>query len=408
MARVEGRRGPGRARRGGRSLAAASAGLAGLALALWWSPAISSAAGRAAAPTAYVTNVQLTSLSVYSGATLVGSVPNVGSGPAGIAIDPTGTRAYVTDYGFIDQPSTTVTPVDLAKDRALPPITVGVGPLAIAIPPQGKFAVVTLQGTGAQPGHQAVEINLRSRAVSPPVEVGTNPQSLAITPDGQTAWVASLSSAEITPVSLTWPPRAGTPIPLPGTAPDAIAISPDGRTAYVADAEGATLIPVDLATGTAGTPLDLVCHAAGDPGCTPHAVVLSPNGRTADVAAAGSGDVMVVRLPALTVARVLPAGGYPDALGLSGRWLFVADGASNTMTVYTGLRSSKTVGGVTYPFGVAVVPGSASGAGSVAAPAAPAAPAASAATGHAGLAPGGIGTAPVPAPPAPFYGAPAG
>lgn len=308
-------------------------------------------------PTAYVTNSQLSSLSIYTGARFAGSIPKVGRGPTSIAVTSTGSTAYVADYGFFDHPAHTVTPVDLDTGRALRSIRVGTGPLAIALTPGDRFAVVTLQGTASSPGHQIREIDLATRAVSAPVDVGLNPQSLAITPDGTTAYVADFSSAEVTPVDLTsWPPRALPPIPLPGTAPSGIAISPGGTTAYVLDAENATVIPISLPSGTVGPPLDLVCHMQGDPGCTPHAIVIAPDGRTAYVAAAGSGDVMLLNLPSLTVEGVVEVGAYPDALGLSGRWLYVANGASNDMSIFSGLRSPVTVGGVTYPYGVAVVP----------------------------------------------------
>ena len=70
----------------------------------------------------------------------------------------------------------------------------------------------------------------------------------------------------------------------------------------------------------------------------------------------------MLNLPSLTVAGVVETGAYPDALGLSGHWLYVANGASNTMSVFSGLKSPRTVGGVTYPFGVAVVQKTGSGA----------------------------------------------
>jgi DNA-binding beta-propeller fold protein YncE len=313
-------------------------------------------------PTAYVTNSQLNSLSIYKGAHLAGTVPNVGSGPTGIAINSTGTTAYVADFGFFDTPSYTVTPVDLASGQALTPIKVGTGPLAIALTPNDRFAVVTLQGTASHPGHEAREINLRTGAVSPRVPVGTNPQSVAISPDGTRAYVAALASAEVTPVALAvWPPRALPPIQLPGTSPNGIAIAPDGRTAYVLDSTNATVIPISLPSGKVGQPLDLVCHAQGDPGCTPHAIVISPDGRTAYVAAAGSDDMMLLNLNPLSVAGVVQVAGYPDAIGLSGRWLYVANAASNTMSIFKRLETPRTVAGVTYPYGVAVVPGSAAG-----------------------------------------------
>jgi DNA-binding beta-propeller fold protein YncE len=318
--------------------------------------ATTSSAAVSAPPTAYVTNNQLTTVSIYDGNQFTGTIEHVGSGPAGIAIDSRTSTAYVADYGFLDQPAHTVTPFNLSAGTADAPIKVGAGPLAIAIRHGDRFALVTLQGTAAQPGHTVREINLATRAVSPAVDVGLNPESLAITPDGTTAYVAAFGSAEVTPVDLTaWPPRALPSIPLPGTAPRAIAISPNGQTAYVLDASNATIIPISIPSGTVGQPVNLVCHKEGDPGCTPSAIVISGDGSKAYVSAAGSGDVIVLSLPSLTVSQVLEAGGYPDALGLSGGWLYVANAASETMSIFSGLRSPQTVGGVTYPFGIAVV-----------------------------------------------------
>jgi len=316
-------------------------------------------AATSALPTAYVTNSQLTSLSVYSGATFAGTISNVGSGPTGIAIDPSTEEAYVADYGYSNEPAHTVTPVDLRTGTPGQPIAVGTGPLAIALTPNGSDAVVTLQGTASRPGHQIREIDLATGAVSAPVRVGTNPESLAITPDGTMAYVAGFSSDEITPVNLmTWPPVAETPIALPpGASPRAIAIAPDAKRAYVLDADHATVIPINLATRHVGTAVSLVCQAQGDPGCTPDAITISPDGRTAYVAAAGSSDLLLLSLPSLSVAAVAQTGGYPDGLGLSGKWLYVANGASNTMSVFSGLSSPRTLGNVTYPFGVAILPG---------------------------------------------------
>lgn len=333
----------------------ATAGLLGLTV---WSVPSGAGNGTSNLPTAYVTNSQLSSVSVYVGASFAGTLQNVGSGPTGIVINSAHTTAYVADYGFLDQPSRTVTPIHLGTGKAGVPITVGSGPLAIALAPGDRFAVVTLQGTASHPGHQMREINLATRAVSAPVNVGLNPESIAVTPDGTKAYVAAFGSAQVTPVDLTTrPPRALAPIRLPGTAPRAIAISPDGRHADVLDAENATITPISLPSDKVGTPASLVCHMAGDPGCTPSAIVVSPDGRTAYIAAAGSADVIMVSLPSLSVAGVVETGAYPDALGQSGQWLYVANGESNTITAFSGLGSPRTIGGVTYPFGVAVVPG---------------------------------------------------
>ena len=65
---------------------------------------------------------------------------------------------------------------------------------------------------------------------------------------------------------------------------------------------------------------------------------------------------MVLNLHPLSVKGVVQVGTYPDAVGLRGRWLYVANAESNTMSILKGHRTPSTVGGVTYPYGVAVRP----------------------------------------------------
>ena len=310
------------------------------------------------APTVYVTNSQLNTVSVIQGTQLVHTIPHVGQGPVGIAVTPDHSTAYVADFGFFDKSSHTVTPIDLHTWLPGTPIGVGAGPMEIAITPDGTTAVVTLQGSSRRAGHNVVTIDLATRAVSAPIDVGLYPESVAIAPDGKTAYVGAFGSAQVTPVDLTTSPaHAETPIPLPGSSPRAIAISPDGATAYVLDAANASITPIDLATGTPGAPVDLVCHQFGDPGCTPDAIVIDKAGTTAYVAAAGSSDVIVLSLPSLTVERVMATGGYPDALGLTPGWFYVANGASNSVSVFRGGRQPVSVPGLDYPIGIAVVPG---------------------------------------------------
>lgn len=331
-------------------------GAVGPASAGWSAVDQASAASR---PTTYVTNSQSDTVTVVSGTAIAGTI-RVGNGPVGIGLTPDRTMAYVADYGFLDEPSQTVTPLNLGTRKAGRPIRVGSGPMAIAV--DSQLAVVTLEGTSAQPGHQVVVIDLASRKVSAPIEVGLNPESLAISPDGETAYVAAFGSAQVTPVSLaTSPPQAESPIPLPGTSPRAIAISKDGTTAYVLDTTNSTVIPVSLASRSVGAAVPLHCSKMGDPGCTPTAIAIGPNGNDAYVAAAGSGDVMELSVPSLSVVRVLPTGGYPDALGLVPGWLCVANGASNSLTVVH--HRTHSVSPFSYPFGVAVVSGAAGGSG---------------------------------------------
>ena len=138
-------------------------GLAGILGTLGTASASWSAAGRTSAastPTTYVTNSQSDTVTVVSGTAIAGSV-RVGNGPVGIALTPDRTMAYVADYGFLNKPSHTVTPVILGTGKVGRRITVGAGPMAIAV--DSQVAVVTLEGTAARPGHQVVVIDLASR-----------------------------------------------------------------------------------------------------------------------------------------------------------------------------------------------------------------------------------------------------
>ena len=275
-------------------------------------------AGTKPTPTAYITNYQQGTVSVLHGAKVVGTISGVGIGPAGIALAPGDETAYVANFGYLNEPGDTVTPIDLATRTAGTPIIVGSGPFAIRITSNGKYAVVTLLGVGSAEGDEVVRINLADGSVSKPIKVGEGPQSLAISPDGTTAYVgsygASSADASITPVDIVGPhPHALPPIAIKGAAPSALAMAPDGNTLYMTHAEGAQLVPI-------------------------------------------SADVLKVSLPQLAVLNVTPTGGYPDGVGVANGWLYIANAASNDATVsHDGtIVGSPSIG--EYPLGVAVVP----------------------------------------------------
>ena len=322
----------------------------------WFTP---TAARQTAAPTAYVTNYQSATISVLHSAKVVGTISGVGPGPTGIALVPGTSTAYVADFGYLNAPGDTVTPVDLATGTAGSPITVGTGPFAIRITPDGLYAVVNLLGVGATKGDQIVRITLATGIVSKPVKVGSTPESLAISPDGSTAYVGSYgtstANASITPVEIETPtPKALPKIPIPGTAPSALAFAPGGQTLYVTDAVGAQLIPVSIPSETIGQGLGLICTKEGDPGCTPEGLTINSKGTTAWITAAGSGDVLKVNLEKFAVADVITTGGYPDGVGVTDGWAYTANAASNDVTVVHNGSVVATASVGEYPLGVVV------------------------------------------------------
>jgi DNA-binding beta-propeller fold protein YncE len=323
----------------------------------WLAP---TAARQSPAPTAYITNYQSGTISVLHGAKIVGTISGVGPGPTGIALVPGTSNAYVADFGYLNSPGDTVTPVDLATGTTGSPITVGSGPFAIRITPDGLYAVVNLLGVGAPKGDQIVRITLATGAVSKPVKVGSGPESLVISPDGSTAYVGSYgtstANAVITPVEIETPtPKALPKIPIPGTAPSALVIAPDGQTLYVTDAAGAQLIPISIPSDTVGQGLGLICTKQGDPGCSPEGLAITPKGATAWITAAGSGDVLKVNLEQFAVVHVSATGGYPDGVGVTDGWAYTANAASNDVTVIHDGSVVATPSVGEYPLGVVVV-----------------------------------------------------
>jgi len=65
----------------------------------------------------------------------------VGSGPYGVAVNPAGTLAYVTNGG-----GDSMSVIDLATNRVSATIGVGANPRGVAVNPAGTLAYVTKHG----------------------------------------------------------------------------------------------------------------------------------------------------------------------------------------------------------------------------------------------------------------------
>lgn len=191
-----------------------------------------------------------------TGAQQVGSAIGVGRFPDAIAVNRSGTMAYVANYA-----SNTVTPIDLRTDTALAPIHAGSGPSAIAIAPDGKTAYVADAGSGGTLGDTVTPIDLATNKPGSPITVGPGPQGIVVSPDGKTAYVADAGAIiagqsgavgnTVTPIDLATK-KALHPITV-GNAPLGVAISPDGSTVFVTNLNSESVTPISTATGVAGS-----------------------------------------------------------------------------------------------------------------------------------------------------------
>jgi DNA-binding beta-propeller fold protein YncE len=264
-----------------------------------------------------------------------GGVP-VGSSPFALAIDPTGSTAYVANNA-----SGTVTPVTVSTTSAEATLCMPTGncsqggdpntaPEAVAVTPGGTAAYV------ANSGENSVSVisitNGTAKVVSPQISSSSFsfPDAIAITPDGKTAWVANFGSGTVVPVSIP-SGRVGTPVTV-GLDPTALAITPDGRALLVADSGDGTVTDVSLTTGTTNT-FRLEPTANGF--VTPHAIAISPDGSTAYVTDTANNVVVPVAIDTDTAGEPVPVGTYPVAVVVSpdGSQAYVADEFSDQISV---------------------------------------------------------------------------
>jgi DNA-binding beta-propeller fold protein YncE len=127
------------------------------------------------------------------------------------------------------------------------------------VPPNGTAYVINSGGGTVTP------IDLATSTAEKPIDVSGEPVTMAIAPDGKTAYVGSgaatagaepTSEQTMTPIDLATN-TAGKPINLQ-QPPDAIVITPDGKTAYVINGfPSRTVTPIYLATGTPEKPITL-------------------------------------------------------------------------------------------------------------------------------------------------------
>ncbi|HEY5245746.1 MAG TPA: hypothetical protein VIJ60_08770, partial [Acidimicrobiales bacterium] len=181
----------------------------------------------------------------------------------GTAGTPVGGVALVANFA-----DGTVTPIDLATMQAGPAVSAGSEPDAVGIVPAGTGPATALVADFGS--DTVIPVDLATMADGPPVGVGGNPTGMAVAADG-TAWVVGGNT--LTPLSsppgstsadavgpATPPPAftAGSPLALPHLG-EAVALQ-GTTTAWVALQDG-TLAPVDLASGHVGTAV----HVGGRP-----------------------------------------------------------------------------------------------------------------------------------------------
>lgn len=184
------------------------------------------------------------------------------------------------------------------------------------------------------------------------------PSSIAVSSNGFFAFATNNQANNVTAFRigtdgalLLASPTPANPNPVPvGTAPRAVAISRDSRFLYVANS-GSDSVTV-FSIGTAGV-LTLVPQVTGNPnpvaagGSSPIALAISPTGRFLYVANSTSNTVTAFQVETSGILTQVPSAGPgtnpisvsgtgPTALAMSstGQFLYVTNSASNTVTAF--------------------------------------------------------------------------
>jgi len=166
-------------------------------------------------------------------------VIKVGSGPSALAINPTGTRLYVSNGS-----SNTVSVVDLTTNKEITKVTVGLQPSGLAVSPDGTRLYALNKS-----GDKLTVINTANNQVLGSTKVGNSPRYVVLSPNGQRIYVTNYGSGTVTVLNATAAAPVVSKTITVGTQPEGIAISKDGNLVYVANGKD-TVSVIDTKTNT--------------------------------------------------------------------------------------------------------------------------------------------------------------
>lgn len=178
-------------------------------------------------------------------------------------------------------------------------------------------------------GPYVVPVNLAAGTTGAEIELPGGGEGgggrVAITPDGKRAFVADSNTGQVVPIDVATN-TAGTPIDV-GFGPYAVAITPNGQRAYVTNSSDNTVTPIDLTTNTALSPIPV--------GSFPRGIAITPDGARAYVANLFSDSVSVIDLATNTVLTTIAVGSFPSGVAVTpdGKRAYVSEGSSGTTPI---------------------------------------------------------------------------
>jgi hypothetical protein len=278
----------------------------------------------------------------------------VGTTPYDVAINPSGTFAYVSNYG-----SDTVSKIDLATNTVAATIIVGDGPWGLAINPLGTFAYVSNDQNGT-----VSKIDLATNTVVTTITVEQWPWYVGINPAGTFAYVTNRSNNIVSKIDLATNAVTSFTIPNPSCVLNqgfpcdsnfGVAFNSDATFAYVSRPDKGTVAKINLNDNSVVNTITV--------GSGPRGLAINPSGTFAYVSNYASNNVSKIDLATNTVVATIPVGSFPYGVAInpSGTFAYVSNrGSTGPGSVSKIDLATNTVAATipvgSLPYGVAINP----------------------------------------------------
>lgn len=276
-----------------------------------------------------------------------------GEDPHEIVASEDGHFAYISNYGAFRKPQHTLSVVDLAARKALPPVDLGAllaphglnmvngsvyftaeGSKAIGRYNPSSRQIDWILGLGQNRTHMLVVAKDESRIftsnvnsdsisildrdkggdasgwIQTTIPVGKGPEGFDVSPDGKEVWAANSHDGTVSIIDLASRKVVET-IDVHTKMANRLEFTPDGKLVLISDLRAGDLVVVDTSTRKEIKRLNLGRGAAG--------VLIVPDGSRAYVAVSPDNKVCVVDLKTLTVVGSIATGNGPDGMAFVGR-----------------------------------------------------------------------------------------
>ncbi len=210
--------------------------------------------------------------------TLTNTVVNITNlvalgGSSRIAINPAGTRAFVSNFAA---DSVTVLDITVSPATIITTFAVGTEPIGIVVNPAGTLAYVANQGSGTVSVIDA-DAAMPFLMNTVPIAAGAGSRGIAINPAGTSVFVANVLTHTISVIDTTTNMVVGTAnLPMGSTGPVEVVVNPAGTRFYTANNGSSNVSGINTGTNMVSGPVvPLALNAA------PLGIALSPLGPAA-------------------------------------------------------------------------------------------------------------------------------